>query len=123
MVQIILAIVKVAWLAASYSVIISFLSAQLPALIAWCITVFSWFDDILPFIVAAVGTIRWLIGNVAFNFVIVCWLMLPPLKTFIYFGHQAATFGGTAAHAIQTNDSTEDNFDAAAMFEHINSQF
>lgn len=100
MVQIILAIVKVAWLAASYTVILNFLSGNIPALIAWCVTVFSWFDDILPFIVAAVGTIRWLVGNVAFNFALTCWLLLPPFKTFIYFGHQAATFGGLAAHAI-----------------------
>lgn len=123
MVQIILAIVKVAWLAGSYSVILSFLTAQLPALIAWCVTVFSWFDDILPFIVAAVGTIRWLIGDVAFNFALVCWLMLPPLKSFIYFGHQAATFAGTAPHAIQSHDSADENFDGAAFLESMNDKF
>lgn len=108
MVQLIMVIAKVAWLAGSYSVILSFLTAQLPALIAWCVTVFSWFDDILPFIVAAVGTCRWLIGNVAFNFALVCWLMLPPLKTFIYFFHQAATFGGTSPHSIKSDPENTD---------------
>lgn len=118
MVQIIMAIIKVAWLATSYTLIFSYLSQQLPALIGWCVGTFQYMEYVIPFITAAVGTCRWLIGNIGFNFAMWSWIALPAIKMVIYFGHQAATFAGTAPHSIQTNDSDE-NFDGAAFLKSI----
>lgn len=107
MVAIIMAIIKVAWLASSYVMIFAYLTSQLPGLIAWCVTSFQWMEYVIPFITAAVGTCRWLIGNIGFNFAIWAWLALPAIKMTIYFSHQAASFGGLAAHAIQEGTSSK----------------
>lgn len=110
MVAIIMAIIKVAWLATSYTMIFGYLSGQITSLVPWCITTFQWMEYVIPFITAAVGTCRWLIGNVGFNFAIWAWLALPAIKLTIYFSHQAASFGGLAAHAIDYgNKSSKSN--------------
>lgn len=106
MVQIIMAILKVAWLAISYTMIFSGLAGRIPALIAWCVSVFDFMEYVIPFITAAVGTCRWLIGNYGFNFALWAWLMLPAVKLSIYFSHKAATFGGLASHAIDSSINT-----------------
>lgn len=109
MVQLIMIVIKVAWLAASYTMVFSFLSGNISGLIAWCITVFGWFEYIIPFITAAVGTIRWLIGNVPFTFAVICWLALPMIKMTIYFTHKAASFGGLAAHAVDISSKSSNS--------------
>lgn len=109
MVQIIMAIIKVAWLASSYAMIFGYLTQQIPNLVAWSITVFSWMEYIIPFLTSAIGTIKWLIGTPAFNFCMWAWIALPFLKMTIYFSHQAATFGGLAAHAIDSGNKSSNS--------------
>lgn len=109
MVQIIMAIIKVAWLASSYALIFGYIGDQIPNIVAWAITVFSWMEYIIPFLTSAIGTIKWLIGTPAFNFCMWAWIALPFLKFTIYWSYKGASFGGLVAHSIDSGNKSSNS--------------
>lgn len=105
MVGLIMAIIKLAWLVQSYALILSYLSGQLSVLVGWAVGTFDLIGYILPYIVSAVGSVRWLVGVVPFTFALWCWLVTPVIKLVIYFTYKSATFGSLAGFAIQSNSN------------------
>ena len=105
MVQIIMLIVKMAWLTTSYSIIIGYLSTSLPALVITLSDVPYW-EEIVKYITAAVSTIKWILTPPLFNFGLWCWLSLPLLKLGFYFTHKAAYFGDLTAFSLIPGEDT-----------------
>lgn len=101
MVQLILLAAKVAFLTTSYTVIITYLSGQLGVLVISLDAIPYW-SEILKYITAAVATIRWLVSPNFFIFAMWCWLVVPFIKTGIYFSHMALTVGNLVPHSLHT---------------------
>lgn len=101
MVQLILLALKLFFLTSSYTVIIGYLAGQLGNL-ALSLSDIPYWSEILKYITAAVATIRWIISPGFFNFAMWCWLVVPFIKTGIYFSHMALTVGNLVPHSLHT---------------------
>lgn len=95
-----MAIIRLASLVLSYNLIFATLGSYLPEIVV-SLTHIPYWDTIVKFLVAAVSTIRWIIGPPLFNFAMIAWLLLPGIKLIIYFNHKAASFGDLVGHAVQ----------------------
>lgn len=107
MVQILMIIVKMAWLTTSYSIIFGYLSSALPALVITLSDVPYW-EEILKYITAAVSTIKWILSPGLFTFGLYFWLTLPLMKIAFYFTHKAAYFGDLSAFSLRSEEKPED---------------
>lgn len=82
--------IRLTFLIASYAIVISWLTP-------WGNTIAQEFvlngvpPEIITVIGCTVSTLNWIFGNTIIDIALTIWLLIPPVKLTLYFGHKVAT--------------------------------